>query len=95
MPFAQLILSHLADKPLVLAMDGSTVGRGCMALMVGVIYHKRAIPLAWIVYKGKKGHTTADHHIMSSSNCYPCYQKKLKSFCWVMVNMIQSRCSPG
>jgi hypothetical protein len=63
MPFAHLILSHLADKPLVLAMDGSTVGRGCMALMVGVIYHKRAIPLAWIVYKGKKGHTTADHHI--------------------------------
>lgn len=63
LPFAHLILSHLADKPLVLAMDGSTVGRGCMALMVGVIYHKRAIPLAWIVYKGKKGHTTADHHI--------------------------------
>lgn len=63
LPFAHLILSHLADKPLVLAMDGSTVGRGCMALMVGVIYHKRAIPLAWIVYKGKKGHTSADHHI--------------------------------
>lgn len=63
LPFAHLILSHLADKPLVLAMDGSTVGRGCMTLMVGVIYHKRAIPLAWIVYKGKKGHTTADHHI--------------------------------
>ena len=63
LPFAHLILSHLADKPLVLAMDGSTVGRGCMALMVGVIYRKRAIPLAWIVYKGKKGHTTADHHI--------------------------------
>ena len=63
LPFAHLILSHLADKPLVLAMDGSTVGRGCMALMVGVIYRKRAIPLAWIVYKGKKGHTSADHHI--------------------------------
>lgn len=63
LPFAQLILSHLADKPLLLAMDGSTVGRGCMALMVGVIYRRRAIPLAWIVYQGKKGHTTADHHI--------------------------------
>lgn len=63
LPFAHLILSHLADKPLVLAMDGSTVGRGCMTLMVGVIYRQRAIPLAWIVYKGKKGHTGADHHI--------------------------------
>ena len=63
LPFAHLILSHLADKPLILAMDGSTVGRGCMTLMVGVIYRQRAIPLAWIVYKGKKGHTGADHHI--------------------------------
>lgn len=63
LPFAHLILSHLADKPLLLAMDGSTVGRGCMALMVGVIYRRRAIPLAWIVYKGEKGHTTADRHI--------------------------------
>lgn len=63
LPFAHLILCHLADKPLVLAMDGSTVGRGCMTLMVGVIYRQRAIPLAWIVYKGKKGHTTAEHHI--------------------------------
>jgi hypothetical protein len=63
LPFAQLILNHLADKPLVLAIDGSTVGRGCMALVVGVIYRQRAIPLVWIVYKGKKGHTTADRHI--------------------------------
>ena len=63
MPFAKLLLSSLSNAPLVLAMDGSTVGRGCMVLMVGVIYHKRCIPLAWVVYKGKKGHTTAERHI--------------------------------
>jgi len=63
MPFAQQILTHLADKPLYLAMDGSQVGRGCMVLMVAVIYKKRAIPLVWLVYKGKKGHTHAQHHI--------------------------------
>jgi len=28
LPFARLILTQLADKPLVLAIDGSTVGRG-------------------------------------------------------------------
>lgn len=71
LPFAHLILAHLADKPLVLAMDGSTVGRGCMALMVGVIYHKRAIPLAWIVYRGKKGHTDAEHHIAILTHLLP------------------------
>ena len=63
LPFAELILAHLADKPLVLAIDGSNVGRGCMAIMVGVIYKQRAIPLAWLVYKGKKGHTTVERHI--------------------------------
>ena len=63
MPFAQMILSGLSSAPLVVAMDGSQVGRGCMVLMVGVIYHKRCLPLAWVVYKGKKGHTTAARHI--------------------------------
>jgi hypothetical protein len=63
MPFAQELLVGLADSTLVLAMDGSTVGRGCMVLMVGVIYHKRALPLAWVVYTGKKGHAPAETHI--------------------------------
>ena len=63
MPFAQNILAGLAGEPLVLAMDGSQVGRGCMVLMVGVVYRTRLLPLAWVVYKGKKGHTTAERHI--------------------------------
>jgi hypothetical protein len=63
MPFAELILSSLSSAPLVVAMDGSAVGRGCMVLMVGVMYHQRCLPLAWVVYKGKKGHTTAERHI--------------------------------
>lgn len=63
MPFAQQILAGLANEPIVLAMDGSQVGRGCMVLMVGVVYRTRLLPLAWIVYKGKKGHTTAECHI--------------------------------
>jgi len=63
MPFARQILAALASAPLVLAMDGSTIGRGCMVLMVGVIYRKRALPLAWVVYKGKKGHAPAALHV--------------------------------
>jgi hypothetical protein len=59
MPFAQQILEALATVPLVLAMDGSTIGRGCMVLMVGAICDKRALPLAWVVYRGKKGHAPA------------------------------------
>lgn len=71
LPFVELILSHLADKPLLLAIDGSSVGRGCMVIVVGVIYKRRAIPLAWLVYKGKKGHATADRHIAALQKVLP------------------------
>lgn len=71
MPFAQQVLEALADLPLVLAMDGSQAGRGCMVLMVGVLYQKRALPIAWLVYKGKKGHATADRHIQALEKVIP------------------------
>lgn len=63
LPFAQQVLRALSQTELVLVMDGSQAGRGCMVLMVGVLYKKRALPIAWLVYKGKKGHTTAKRHI--------------------------------
>jgi hypothetical protein len=63
LPFAEEILSALSKQALLLVMDGSQVGRGCMVLMVGVVYKKRSLPIAWLVYKGKKGHTTAERHI--------------------------------
>ena len=63
MPFAEQILAHLSTHRLFLTMDASQVGRGCMTLVVAVIYRQRAIPLAWIVYEGKKGHTVAARHI--------------------------------
>lgn len=71
MPFARQILAALATAPLVLAMDGSTVGRGCMVLMVGVIYRKRALPLAWVVYRGKKGHAPAVLHVKALRKVVP------------------------
>lgn len=62
LPFAKLILTHLGNK-ITVSMDATQVGQGCMALVIAVIYKKRAIPLVWFVYKAKKGHTTADNHI--------------------------------
>ncbi len=43
-------------------MDGSVVGRGCLALMLSVVYHGRALPLAWVVVQGKKGHFPQQTH---------------------------------
>jgi Transposase DDE domain len=44
-------------------MDGSVVGRGCVALMLHVIDKGRALPLAWRVRQGPKGPFPEDLHI--------------------------------
>src|SRR5713226_6764796 len=62
-PYAQLLLHHLAMQTLVLVIDGSVVGRGCVALMLHVVYKGRALPLAWQVRQGAKGHFPEDLHI--------------------------------
>ena len=62
-PYAEIVLAHLALQTLVLVIDGSVVGRGCVALMIHVIYKGRALPLAWVVRRGKKGHFPEALHI--------------------------------
>jgi Transposase DDE domain len=62
-PYAQVLLAHLALQTLVLIIDGSVVGRGCVALMMHVVYKGRALPLAWLVRPGKKGHFPEAWHI--------------------------------
>ena len=44
-------------------MDGSVVGRGCLALMLHVVYKGRALPLAWRVRQSPQGHCPEDLHI--------------------------------
>ena len=62
-PFLAALLAGLAKcGPLVLAIDGSEVGRNCLALVVSVIYQKRALPLVWVVVQGSKGHFPEETH---------------------------------
>jgi len=63
MPFAKAVMEGLAHQTLVLAIDGSEVGRGCLTLMISIIYRKRALPLAWIVVEGVKGHFPEEAHV--------------------------------
>jgi len=63
LPYAEMLLTCLALETLVLAMDGSGVGRGCSALMIHVIYKGRALPLAWVVRQCPKGHAPEALHI--------------------------------
>jgi hypothetical protein len=46
LPFiGQILRAMSSQQTIVLVIDGTTVGRGCMALMVSVLYQKRPIPL--------------------------------------------------
>lgn len=60
LPYADVLLERLALQTLVLVIDGSVVGRGCIALMIHVVYKGRALPLGWLVRPGKKGHVPED-----------------------------------
>ena len=62
LPVAKVLLEQLAQQPILLVMDGSVVGRGCVALMLSVVYQGRALPLAWVVVRGEKGHFPQASH---------------------------------
>jgi len=69
LPVAGALLASLPSGPLVLVMDASDIGRGCLALVhasmnvvVSVVFKKRALPLAWTVVRGNKGHLPEQTH---------------------------------
>jgi len=62
LPVAKELLKALAAQPIQLVMDGSVAGRGCLALMLSVVYHGRARKLCWVVVSAPKGHFPQDTH---------------------------------
>jgi hypothetical protein len=62
LPFAEVLLASFPEGALVLVMDASEVGRGCLALVVSVRFKKRALPIGWLLVKGNKGHLSEDKH---------------------------------
>jgi hypothetical protein len=63
-PFVAALLAALARlRPLMFIMDGSAVAHGCVTLLVSVVYAQRAIPVAWLVVEGKKGHFPTEKHV--------------------------------
>lgn len=60
LPFVKMILSALSDEDeITLIIDGSKVGGNCICLMLSLYYKGRALPLCWLAYKGKKGHSSS------------------------------------
>lgn len=49
LPYVQPLLASLTrtgGRVLKISLDGSTMGRGCMALVASVVYARRALPMA-------------------------------------------------
>ncbi|MCO6492797.1 MAG: hypothetical protein J5I98_30540 [Phaeodactylibacter sp.] len=46
-----------------MAIDGSSIGNGCMASMASLIWRRRAIPICWIVRRAPKGNFPQQMHL--------------------------------
>lgn len=66
LPSVQALLTNPAAlRPLVFVMNATEVGRGCLALLVSVLYGRCALPVAWVVVQGCKGNfPTAMHRAL-------------------------------
>ena len=72
-------MAKLAQSTTIfLIIDGSTVGRGCVTLMVSVVYKKRALPIAWSVLKGNKGHLPDEIHMKLIEQVHQIIPKEAK-----------------
>jgi len=80
-PFATKMLLALSKKgELVLVIDGSQTAGDCVTLMLSVIWRGYAIPLAWLVKKGEKGHFPEELHL----DLVACVEKIIPSGCRVV-----------
>jgi hypothetical protein len=63
-PFVKQIIAGLSSKQeLVLAIDGTDLGKSCGALLVSLVLGKRSLPLIWLVKEGNKGHFSSQEHV--------------------------------
>lgn len=63
LPFIEIVIASLGLTEYRLSIDTSKVGRNCLMLTIGLVYKKRVIPLVWMVYKGQKGHSSAEKQL--------------------------------
>jgi len=57
-PLNDKILKAVRQGPIVLMIDSTKMGGRCICLMVSVYYKSRALPFAWLTFKGRKGHSS-------------------------------------
>jgi hypothetical protein len=68
LPFVEVILKQIILESnhkvgIKFVIDGSMVNSAHIALMISVVKGNQAIPVYWVVKKGKKGHFTTQMHL--------------------------------
>ena len=63
LPFIEAVIASLGLAEYRLSIDSSKAGRNCLMLTIGLVYKKRVIPLVWMIYKGRKGHSSAEKQL--------------------------------
>ena len=76
-------LSH--SQELLLAIDGSTVGKDCMALMISILWRGRAIPICWLVRKAPKGHFPQHMHVALIQQLAELFQGMVPDKCRIIL----------
>lgn len=71
LPYVTTLLATVSQHTLAFAIDGSVVGRGCLCLMISLLYKKRALPLCWRVVPHPKGHVSEALHRALLAAVYP------------------------
>jgi hypothetical protein len=62
-PFIRPFVQACKGRMIPIILDGSAAGYHCQMLMAAVGYQHRALPLAWSVREGQKGHFPATDHL--------------------------------
>jgi len=65
-PLAEELVNHRRGqpyRPYRLILDCTKICFGYRLMTVALAYKKRALPLAWSVHRGRKGHTSSDEQI--------------------------------
>jgi len=64
-PIARQLIEQASQsgKPIRLIVDGTRIGAKHQLLMIAVAYRRRALPIAWMWVKKRRGHTSAQKQI--------------------------------
>jgi hypothetical protein len=93
LPYADVLLRHLALQTLVLVMDGSGVGRGCTALMIHGIYKGRALSGPGGCAKPRKGTFPKSSLSPWSNSSAGSSPRGRRGCCWAMGHSMGRDCS--